>query len=204
MRPAVARPTLLRPGSASMPQLPTRPLPVQIKTAATHLMPPPGVLNPVQRDKKTGGAYSAAGDDDINDVAAMGGVNLAEEANVSLYFLAENVHVKTVIFYTENTGSHRPCRVHHQICQGRVFPSNWSPQSEGRQDLQGKGRTEMAGLVDSSLYCDLLQGLESPSAEVLNLISHATQERLKNLVSKLSVVAEHRLDVIKTEGKLNI
>ena len=83
MRPALARPTLLRPGSASMPQLPTRPLPVQIKTAATHLMPPPGVLNPVQRDKKTGGAYSAAGDDDINDVAAMGGVNLAEEANVS-------------------------------------------------------------------------------------------------------------------------
>merc|ERR1719412_3592744 len=81
MRPALARPTLLRPGSASMPQLPTRPLPVQIKTAATHLMPPPGVLNPVQRDKKTGGAYSAAGDDDINDVAAMGGVNLAEEAN---------------------------------------------------------------------------------------------------------------------------
>ena len=85
MRPALAsRPTLLRPGSASMPQLPTRPLPVQIKTAATHLMPPPGpgVINNLQRDKKTGGAYSAAGDDDINDVAAMGGVNLAEEANV--------------------------------------------------------------------------------------------------------------------------
>ena len=36
------------------------------------------------RDKKSGNnAYSAAGDDDINDVAAMGGVNLAEEANVS-------------------------------------------------------------------------------------------------------------------------
>ena len=35
------------------------------------------------RDKKSGNnAYSAAGDDDINDVAAMGGVNLAEEANV--------------------------------------------------------------------------------------------------------------------------
>ena len=36
----------------------------------------------VVRDKKAGNAYSAAGDDDINDVAAMGGVNLAEEANV--------------------------------------------------------------------------------------------------------------------------
>ena len=35
----------------------------------------------VVRDKKAGNAYSAAGDDDINDVAAMGGVNLAEEAN---------------------------------------------------------------------------------------------------------------------------
>ena len=33
------------------------------------------------RDKKSGNnAYSAAGDDDINDVAAMGGVNLAEES----------------------------------------------------------------------------------------------------------------------------
>ena len=47
------------------------------------------------------------------------------------------------------------------------------------------------------------QGLESPSQEVLNLISHATQERLKTLVSKLSVIAEHRLDIIKTEGEIN-
>ena len=31
--------------------------------------------------KKSGGAYSAAGDDDINDVAAMGGVNVADEAS---------------------------------------------------------------------------------------------------------------------------
>jgi hypothetical protein len=43
----------------------------------------------VVRDKKSTGAagnsYSAAGDDDINDVAAMGGVNLQEEANVSFF-----------------------------------------------------------------------------------------------------------------------
>ena len=31
--------------------------------------------------KSSGGTYSAAGDDDINDVAAMGGVNLADEAS---------------------------------------------------------------------------------------------------------------------------
>ena len=41
------------------------------------------------KDKKPRGTYSETGDDDINDVAAMGGVNLAEEANVS--FLASIV-----------------------------------------------------------------------------------------------------------------
>ena len=46
----------------------------------------------VVRDKKSGGAYSAAGDDDINDVAAMGGVNLQEEANVSRLYLSNLGH----------------------------------------------------------------------------------------------------------------
>ena len=55
------------------------PLPNQISGAAVA-----GGAAAVVRDKKTGGNYSAAGDDDINDVAAMGGVNLAEEANVSI------------------------------------------------------------------------------------------------------------------------
>merc|ERR550525_229936 len=129
-----------------MPQLPTRPLPVQIKTAATHLMPPPpGVLNPVQRDKKTGGAYSAAGDDDINDVAAMGGVNLAEEAN-------------SILGATDNVGSVI------RSCKDETF-------------LQ-------TGLLHqrASRICRE-RGLESPSPEVLNLISHATQERLEGLES---------------------
>ena len=38
------------------------------------------------REKKSSNSYSAAGDDDINDVAAMGGVNLQEEANVRVIF----------------------------------------------------------------------------------------------------------------------
>merc|ERR1719410_1580528 len=83
--PAPQRPTFIRPA------LPTRP--VQINTGTRSLMPPPASVMKmaaalpnnnaanVIRDKKTGGNSSAAGDDDINDVAAMGGVNLAEEAN---------------------------------------------------------------------------------------------------------------------------
>jgi transcription initiation factor TFIID subunit 4 len=39
--------------------------------------------------------------------------------------------------------------------------------------------------------------LEEPSAEVAALISHATQERLKNIIEKLAVIAEHRIDLIK-------
>lgn len=40
-------------------------------------------------------------------------------------------------------------------------------------------------------------GLEEPNQEVAALISHAAQERLKNLVEKLAVIAEHRIDLIK-------
>ena len=50
----------------------------------------------------------------------------------------------------------------------------------------------------------LVQGLDAPSSEVISLVSHATQDRLKTLVSKLSVIAEHRLDVIKTEGPYEV
>ena len=47
-----------------------------------HPVPPLPAVAAV-REKKSNNSYSAAGDDDINDVAAMGGVNLQEEANVS-------------------------------------------------------------------------------------------------------------------------
>jgi hypothetical protein len=43
-------------------------------------------------------------------------------------------------------------------------------------------------------------GLEEPSSEVAALISHAAQERLKNIVEKLAVIAEHRIDLIKVRG----
>jgi hypothetical protein len=42
--------------------------------------------------------------------------------------------------------------------------------------------------------------LEETSSEVAALISHATQERLRNIVEKLAVIAEHRIDLIKVRG----
>jgi transcription initiation factor TFIID subunit 4 len=38
---------------------------------------------------------------------------------------------------------------------------------------------------------------DCPTNEVAALVSHAAQERLKNLAEKLAVIAEHRLDMVK-------
>lgn len=43
----------------------------------------------------------------------------------------------------------------------------------------------------------LKYGLEEPNQEVATLISHAVQERLKNLIEKLAIIGEHRIDLNK-------
>lgn len=104
-------------------------------------------------------ASSVYGDDDINDVAAMGGVNLVEES-------------QRILGSTEMIG--RQIR----SCKDEVFlhlPS-----------LQAKIR----GIIAK-------HGMEEPTTEVAVLVSHACQERLKNIVEKLAVIAEHRIDIIK-------
>ena len=47
-------------------------------------------------------------------------------------------------------------------------------------------------------------GLSDPSPEVVSLISHATQERLKTILEKLSVIAEHRMEVVKTDVRYEV
>merc|ERR1719233_1482068 len=164
-----ARPTFARPGFPSLPTAPLRPgaggqYSGGLGQGLQHtLLPPPKGPQAVIRDKKSGNnAYSAAGDDDINDVAAMGGVNLAEEAN-------------RILGSTDNVGSVI------RSCKDETF-------------LQ-------TGLLHQKITRICREkGLDAPTQEVINLMSHATQDRLKTLVSKLSVIAEHRLDIIKTEG----
>merc|ERR1719317_656755 len=164
-----ARPTFARPGFPSLPTAPLRPGGGGQYSGGlgqglhNTLLPPPKGPQAVIRDKKSGNnAYSAAGDDDINDVAAMGGVNLAEEAN-------------RILGSTDNVGSVI------RSCKDETF-------------LQ-------TGLLHQKITRICREkGLEAPTQEVINLMSHATQDRLKTLVSKLSVIAEHRLDIIKTEG----
>lgn len=109
---------------------------------------------------------SMYGDDDINDVAAMGGVNLAEET-------------QRILGSTEFVGTQI------RSCKDEVFLHMSALQSKIR------------GIIAR-------HGLEEPSSEVAVLISHACQERLKNIVEKLAVIAEHRIDIIKVDPRYEV
>lgn len=120
------------------------------------------------KDKKSYSSFSQpsfmdidkmAGDDDINDVAAMGGVNLAEES-------------QKILGSTEMIGTQiRSCKDEYLASMGPL----------------------QARLKQISIK----HGLDEPSFDVAALISHAVQDRMKNLVEKLACIAEHRMDVIK-------
>ncbi|XP_059613638.1 transcription initiation factor TFIID subunit 4-like isoform X2 [Phlebotomus argentipes] len=109
---------------------------------------------------------SMYGDDDINDVAAMGGVNLAEET-------------QRILGSTELIGTQI------RSCKDEVF-------------------LHLPALQNVMRAIVAKHGLEEPSNEVAVLISHATQEHLKNIVEKLAVIAEHRIDVIKLDPRYEV
>ncbi|XP_044587310.1 transcription initiation factor TFIID subunit 4-like isoform X3 [Cotesia glomerata] len=119
-----------------------------------------------EKEKKTFSSAGYTGDDDINDVAAMGGVNLAEES-------------QRILGSTEFVGTQI------RSCKDEVFLHVSPLQQRIKQ------------IVSS-------YGLEEPNQEVAALISHATQERLKNLVEKLAVIAEHRIDFIKVDPRYEV
>jgi transcription initiation factor TFIID subunit 4 len=106
--------------------------------------------------------YPTFGDDDINDVAAMGGVNLAEES-------------QKILGSTEFVGTQI------RSCKDEVLLN--------LPILQQRIRQQMAR-----------HGLDEPSTDIAVLISHATQGHLKNIVEKLAVIAEHRIDILKVRN----
>merc|ERR1719273_1144301 len=120
----------------------------------------PGLTKyPEKKSSASSSSYSATGDEDINDVAAMGGVNLAEETQ---RMAATDLIGNQVL----------------RSCKDETF-------------LQTGLLSERISRICRN------KGLEAPPTEVVSLVSHATQERLKTLLEKLSVVAEHRLDIVK-------
>ncbi|XP_064083642.1 transcription initiation factor TFIID subunit 4-like [Macrobrachium nipponense] len=113
-------------------------------------------------------SYTSSGvtDDDINDVAAMGGVNLGEE---SQRILDSTGFVGTQI---------RSCKDENFLLT--------APLSQRIRQICSK------------------YGLGDAPKDVVALISHATQERLKTIVEKLAVISEHRLDIIKSDNRYEV
>ncbi|KAJ8941003.1 hypothetical protein NQ314_010511 [Rhamnusium bicolor] len=127
----------------------------------------PSNLKPTAKDKEKKTFSSAyTGDDDINDVAAMGGVNLAEET-------------QKILGSTEFVGTQI------RSCKEEIMCS--------MPPLQHKIRQIMAK-----------HGLDEPNTDVAACISHAAQERLKNLIEKLAVITEHRLENIKINQRYEV
>lgn len=122
-----------------------------------------------------------SGDDDINDVAAMGGVNLAEES-------------QRILGSTEFVGTQI------RSIKDELFLHTIPLRDKVRQIGMFFFEVFFLCLIFGLVFSVTSHGLEEPSAEVLSMISHACQERLKSLLEKLACIAEHRIDVIKVSG----
>ncbi|XP_072152880.1 transcription initiation factor TFIID subunit 4 isoform X2 [Bemisia tabaci] len=138
------------------------------KPQAPSLTPKPAVTTKKEKAFSAASSSSAsyAADDDINDVAAMGGVNLAEET-------------QRILGSTEFVGTQiRSCK----------------------DDLYLHSQPLMKKIKEIASQ----HGLDEPSPEVAAIVSHATQERLRNLVEKLAVIAEHRIDLNKADWRYEV
>uniref|UniRef100_L7M9B3 Putative transcription initiation factor n=1 Tax=Rhipicephalus pulchellus TaxID=72859 RepID=L7M9B3_RHIPC len=168
-RPAT---TVVAPGTKSLLVAKTSNLtaalsPATVGALQTKVATPVATRTPVAALKEKRTYSSLRDDDDINDVAAMGGVNLVEESQRILASNAEIVGTQIRSCKDENF-------LFTNALQRRI--------------------TSIA----------VKYGIEEIPSDVVALISHATQERLKTLVQKLGIVAEHRLENIKTDSRYEV
>ncbi|XP_075561821.1 transcription initiation factor TFIID subunit 4B [Pelecanus crispus] len=144
--------------------------------------------SPVQKAKiKENGATSFRDEDDINDVTSMAGVNLNEENACILSTNSELIG--TVI---------RSCAdepfLSSEALQKMILNigSNCSLSFLHRYSLKHNQGKE----IGAAFTCKRHDIMELNS-DVVNLISHATQERLRGLLEKLTVIAQHRVSTHK-------
>lgn len=105
---------------------------------------------------------SSSGDDDINDVTSMAGVNLMEESQRILAINSELLSTQT------------------RSCKDEPF-LNTSPLQKKLEALAHKN------------------GISEVSQEVLSLVSHAAEQRLRNILEKISTLSLHRLEVYRDD-----
>lgn len=139
------------------------------------------------KEKKSNFSSSLRDDDDINDVAAMGGVNLQEESQRILASNAEIVGQQIRSCKDENFLFTTP--LHTRINKIGI-----------KFCLFLKLNVNSKLIILIILNCIASKfGLEECPPDVVSLVSHAVQERLKTLVEKLGVIAEHRQEQLKVQ-----
>ncbi|CAH3020315.1 unnamed protein product [Porites evermanni] len=106
--------------------------------------------------------FYSSGDDDINDVTSMAGVNLMEESQRILAINSDLLSSQT------------------RSCKDEPFLN--VPSLQRKLDLLAKKH-----------------GLTDVSQDVVSLVSHATQERLRNILEKISTISLHRLEVYRDD-----
>lgn len=162
------------PGQIRSPMTIRTTTPLQLKNSMSNVkIPgakptvPSSFSKPTTKDKEKKSFSSAyTGDDDINDVAAMGGVNLAEET-------------QRILGSTEFVGTQI------RSCKEEFFLSKGALQQRIRQ-------------------ASTKHGLDEPSNDVAAIVSHAVQERIKNIVEKLAIITEHRLEMVKSDPRYDV
>ena len=140
--------------------------------------PTTGTVGPAAPGEKTTSSFRD--DDDINDVAAMGGVNLQEE---SQRILAGNAEIigQQIRSCKDDPPFLPKTPLHNQINSIRKL-FDWF---------------EFVHILILFQYLVKRYGLVDCTQEVVALVSHAAQERLKTMVEKLGVIAEHRQEQLK-------
>nr|XP_030121973.3 transcription initiation factor TFIID subunit 4B isoform X1 [Taeniopygia guttata] len=149
--------------------------------------------SPVQKAKmKENGATSFRDEDDLNDVTSMAGVNLSEE---NAYILATNSElIGTVIHSCADEPFLSLEALQSKIMNiGSNYPLRFSLHGNSLKYNQKKE-------TDATLTCKRHDIMELNS-DVVNFISHATQERLRGLLEKLTVIAQHRVSTHKGSDK---
>ncbi|XP_049894703.1 transcription initiation factor TFIID subunit 4-like isoform X1 [Epinephelus moara] len=169
-----------------------QPVPVRPEVPVVSKQVSAAALTLAQKNKlkEAGGTFKD--DDDINDVASMAGVNLSEE---SANILATNSGLVGAVTHSCKDEAFLSCAVLQRRMQeiGETLTTLLTIQHPSICPLKPQRS------FFSFFFSGRRHGVTDLGAEVVNFVSHATQQRLQNLLEKVSQVAQQRNTNFKHE-----
>ncbi|XP_061544305.1 transcription initiation factor TFIID subunit 4 isoform X1 [Phycodurus eques] len=175
-----------------------QPFPVKSEVPPVSRLSPAAVLTLAQKNrlKEAGGTFKD--DDDINDVASMAGVNLSEE---SANILATNSGIVGAVTHSCQDEAFLSCTMLQRRIQEIGAPLKISVRGVQRiirRVVQGP-RTTCGELQKDLELAGCRHGVTDLGPDVINCVSHATQHRLRDLLERVSLVAQQKNGNFKEE-----